>query len=233
PPAANRFYRELGGVVIHSHAHPAIVPAEVINPVRGRASQFGIDKIMDSNLLRLPLRTHLTPAILEVADHLLLLGVHRNHGVVAAQTPLYLPVQMLKLSVAVGVVGALLRLPVGLQTVAQFMQQIGHNLMADLMLHSFQFRGQLTHALAGPTERRLRIPARGGFQERLQIGLQRRILVAGSFASTALFADTSRYQRCGILQFSDALANYRPRDPDSFRNNRDAAFARGLALRSC
>ena len=72
---------------------------------------------------------------------------------------------MLKLSVAVGMVGAFLRLQVRLQAIAQFMQQIGYHLMTEFVAHSLQLGGQLTYALRSPAERCLRVASRGGFQQ--------------------------------------------------------------------
>jgi hypothetical protein len=119
---------------------------------------------MDSHQLRLAFGAQFTPAILEIADQFLLLGVYRDDWLVSSQTPFHLPVQVLKLSVTVRMLGPLVRFPVGLQAIAQLMQQVGDDLMADLMLHPLQLFAQLAHALAGPSQRRLRVTAGGGFQ---------------------------------------------------------------------
>ena len=61
-------------------------------------------------------------------------------------------VQVGKLGVAVRMPAALQRLPIGLQTVAQFMEQLRHDPMAGLVPLAPQFLRQLPHALAGPPQ---------------------------------------------------------------------------------
>src|SRR5271166_6692059 len=46
PPAANRVNGETGGIVIGANADPALVVADVVDPVRDRPPQFRIDKVM-------------------------------------------------------------------------------------------------------------------------------------------------------------------------------------------
>jgi hypothetical protein len=60
-------------------------------------------------------------------------------------------VDVLELLVAVGMAGPFQSLAVGLQAIAQFMQQLGHHAMTDLMAKPLEFFRQFTHALAGPT----------------------------------------------------------------------------------
>ena len=73
---------------------------------------------------RVALGAQLTPAVLELADELLLLGVDRDDRLSGLQTRLDDCVEIAELSVAVGVLGALLGLGVGLQAEAQAAQQI-------------------------------------------------------------------------------------------------------------
>jgi hypothetical protein len=56
--------------------------------------------------------------------------------------------------------GALQRLAVGLQAVAQAAQQLGDRLVTDLVALLAQRPGERPHALGRPQQRRLRIPAR-------------------------------------------------------------------------
>jgi hypothetical protein len=160
----------------------------------------------------------LLPVVFEIAHQLLLFGVHGDNRLAPSQAPLHLPVQMLKLSVAVGMIRPFFGLAVGLQAVAQRVQQIRHHLMTDPMLQPCQFGGQLADALARPPQRRFRIAPRSRFQQPLQIGLQRAILVHGLLPAATLAADATRSKRCGILQFGDTLADYGAGDAGRFGN---------------
>ncbi len=59
--------------------------------------------------------------VLKITHQLPFLRVYRDHRLPPAQTPFHLAVEMLKLSVSVGMLGSLLRFPVGLQTISQSM----------------------------------------------------------------------------------------------------------------
>ena len=61
----------------------------------------------------------LAPAVLEVPDELLLLGVDRDHRLTGADRRRSGRVDIAELGVAIGMRGALLGLAVGLQAVAQ------------------------------------------------------------------------------------------------------------------
>src|SRR5215212_3347448 len=67
----------------------------------------------------------LAPAVLKVAEQLLLLGVDRDHRLAVPERRRDRLVDVLELRVAVGMLAALARLGVGLQAVAQLAQQPG------------------------------------------------------------------------------------------------------------
>ncbi len=77
------------------------------------------------------------------------------------------------------------RLGVGLQTIAGFVQQIAHNMRAHLVSMLVQCLSELASAFARPPQRRDRIAARVRIDQRLKIGQQARIAVAGLLATTA------------------------------------------------
>src|SRR3989441_10697554 len=52
PPSADRIDRKAGGVMIGAHADPSDIVGDVIDAVWNGAAQFGIDKIMNSDLSR-------------------------------------------------------------------------------------------------------------------------------------------------------------------------------------
>src|SRR4030081_2112934 len=69
-------------------------------------------------------------------------------------------------------VTALACLAIGLQTVAQLMQQVRHFLPFDLKPPLLQFARQSPDTLTSPPQGRLRITACGGLYQRLQRGGQ-------------------------------------------------------------
>jgi hypothetical protein len=100
--------------------------------------------------LWLALGVPLTPGILEVPHQLLLLSVHRNHGLIALLELLGAPRNVLELRVAIRVLRALARLAIGLKAVAQALQHLADSLMAHRVTLALQLGGQRAHALAGP-----------------------------------------------------------------------------------
>ena len=78
-----------------------------------------------------PWRLPLPAAVLEIPDQFLLLRVHRDRRLAAAQEPPHAGVDVLELGVAVGMLAPFARLAVGLQAVARLVQQRGHGPWPD------------------------------------------------------------------------------------------------------
>ncbi len=64
PPAADRGDGERGGVVVGADRHPAGVAAHVVDAVGVGLAQLGVDEVVDFDLLRIPGRAPLGPAVL-------------------------------------------------------------------------------------------------------------------------------------------------------------------------
>ena len=62
-----------------THAHPAGVVSQVVHAVRNRLAEGLVQKVVDPNRLGLTARTPLPLRVLERADQLLFLRVHRHH----------------------------------------------------------------------------------------------------------------------------------------------------------
>ena len=90
-----------------------------------------------------PGRLPLPAAVGEVADQLLLLGVHADHRLPGGQMRLGLLVEVAELGIAVGVLGALQGLERALQPVALLAQQPPHGVVADRMALGGERLGQL------------------------------------------------------------------------------------------
>jgi hypothetical protein len=102
----------------------------------------------------------------------LLFGQSRGH----------LGVDMGELAIPVGMAVALLGFAVALQTVTRRVERFGHQRTAHLVALRLQRLGQPWHALAGPSQWRLRIPARPRFDHRFEIREQARVLGNRRFA---------------------------------------------------
>jgi hypothetical protein len=72
---------------------------------------------------------------------------------------------------------------VALQAVTRRVEQFAYQGAADLMAMLLRRLGQVSHALAGPPQRRCRIAPRRRFDQRLKIGGQGRVLEDRRLAS--------------------------------------------------
>ena len=84
PPPPNRVDRKLGGVMVDADADPAFIIGEVVDPIGDRFAELAVEKVMDADRDRLPVRPPFATAILEVADQFLLLGIDRDRRVARA-----------------------------------------------------------------------------------------------------------------------------------------------------
>lgn len=75
PPVANAIHRKFCGIMIDAHAHPPLVPPEVIDAMRGDFALFLILEIVRAHRLRLLLLVPLPAPILEIPDQFLFLEV--------------------------------------------------------------------------------------------------------------------------------------------------------------
>src|SRR5713226_5217324 len=130
---------------------------------------------MDPDLFRVSLRAIFAAIVTEISDQFLFLGVGRDHRLLLGQCCGHLGVDAGELRIPVGVAVALLGLAVGLQAVARRIEQFGHQGAAHLVALRLQRLRQPSHALAGPPQRRLRIPACRWFDQRLEIREQGRV----------------------------------------------------------
>ena len=183
---------------------------------------------MHPHLLRLALGPPRAAAVLEVADQLLLLGVHRDHRLARGQERFRRRVDVGELGVAIGVAAALARLAVALQAVAQVAQRLRDPLVTDPVPQLTQGHRQLAHALAGPAQRRLRGPARHRLHQPLQVVAHARVGLHDLPAPAARAADPPRRgtgDRPG--QLGDPQPDRRARQAGGAGHRGDAAPAEG------
>jgi len=132
--------------VICSHADPAGVVVNIINPVRHRTFQFGIDEVMNVDAFGAVFGPPFTARVLEIAHQFLLFRVHRNNRLAVFQKGCGARVDVLKLSIPVHMLIAFTGLAVRLQPVALSMQKLAYHRVADLMSFVRQLSAQLTQA---------------------------------------------------------------------------------------
>src|SRR5262245_28145953 len=216
--------------MINTHTYPAFVGGDVINPVRNPLAQMLVNKILAAHLDRLPLGMPFVPCIFEIPNQCLFLGVHRYHRLPALLKRPDLLVDMLELRLAIGMCAAFLGLPIGLQAVVQLVEQPSNGVVTHVVPLVHQRIGKVTGALAGPQQRRLRVPTDGSLQQRLQILEQGTITLRHTAPPSATTTDPVR--RGGLilldtwgapLHFSEPGSNGGAREPGGLSDCRDAA----------
>src|ERR1700678_1591132 len=150
PPSANGVDRKSGRVVICSHADPTGVVANIVNAVRHRAFQFGIDEVMDIDVFGAVLGPPFTARILEIAHQFLLFCIHRNNRLAVFQEGCGARVDVLKLRVSIHMLVAFAGFAVRLQAIARLLQKLAHQGVADLMSFVRQLFAQLAQTARSP-----------------------------------------------------------------------------------
>src|SRR5271165_5331767 len=218
--------------MIDPHADPSGVGCQIVYPVRRSAPQFRYQEIVHANLFRIPLRAPLPPSILEIPQQFLLLGVNRYHRLAGGDVAPDFAIDVLELRIAVRVRVSFLGLPVGLQAVIQFMQQLRDHRIAHPMSHLVEILGQLADAVACPAQTGFWVAPRGRFHQFLQIRHQSRILLFSLFTPTPRAAYPPHRMRWSLRQFLQTLADYLARDTSGTGYHGDTTRSPRLALRS-
>jgi hypothetical protein len=97
-----------------------------------------------------PFGRHSRPAILEIADQFLLLGINEDGGLSCRKCDLHTLVDVGELCIAIRVVAALAGLAIGLQTIAKRTQQLADHAVTDLMAKLTQSGRDVAQALRRP-----------------------------------------------------------------------------------
>ncbi len=160
PPAAQRRRGERGGVVIRADRDPSGIGAEIVDAIRDRLADRVGGEIVHVDPLRVALRPPLGAAVGELADLLLLLGVHRDDWLAGVQVLARRARDVAELGVPVRVLPALGDLGVALQAVALGLQQPGRRRRRAPVPGRGQRVRQVPGRQARPAQRRLRIPPR-------------------------------------------------------------------------
>jgi len=165
---------------------------------------------VDPDELGIALGPQLPARVLERADELLLLGVDADHGLAQGELQLDRGVEMGELGVAVGVARALERLAVGLEAVAQLVEQLADQPVTDHVPTLLQLGGQVAHAPRRPAQGALGIAPGRGLDERLEVGHKRRVTLDGALSAATRPADTAP-RRSRLAQLPDPAPDRGPR----------------------
>jgi len=84
PPATDALDRERRGIPINADIDPALVGGNVVDPIGRRLPQPLDFKVVDQHWLGITLAAQLATSVLEVADQLFFLGIHRDRRFAAA-----------------------------------------------------------------------------------------------------------------------------------------------------
>ena len=125
-------------------------------------------EIVDAHLLRPAGRLPFSPAIPEIPDQFLLLGVDRDDRLLMLQETIRRGIEVLKLRVAIEVRRAFMALPRRLQAIAQIVEEPAHCRRADAPSLLRQRGRQFRATLAGPPQGRHRVAAGQRIDQRLQ-----------------------------------------------------------------
>src|SRR6202011_5823398 len=233
PPLADAIDGERGRVMVDADTHPTTIGGEVVDPVRHRTAKLLDQEVMDPDIFRVALGAIFTAVVAEIPDQFLFLGVDGDHRLLFSQSGGYLAVDIAELRIPVGVAVALRSLAVALQTVTCLIEQVADQGAADFVTLRLQRLRQTAHALAGPPQRRFRIPAGRRLDQGFEIGEQRRIL--GNRRLAPRSRPPNPFRRLILRQFLQAPPDRAWRNPSRHRDRRDptipAANASAAATR--
>src|SRR5512142_2134659 len=229
PPLADALDGEAGRVVINADVDPPPGPAHVVDPVGDRLADAGIGEVMDVALLRIALRLPFPAAVGVLPDQFLLLGVYRDDRLFLGEIPPADRVDVTELAIAVGVLLALQGLGHRLEAVAQVVEQLTDDAMADGEALPVQGLGQLAGTLAGPPQRGHRVAAGLGSDQGLQGIEDRRGLLANLLATAPRAADTTPGVGWGG-EFLQRLLDRGVRESGGPADTPDAAVAQAAGL---
>ena len=205
----------------------------VVHPVgKGFAARRARNhEVVDPDTLRGLRGAPRAAAVLEGADQLLLLGIHRDRRLLAALRRTHPPRDVAELRVAVGMLPAFARLDVALQAVAEIVQEGGDDHMTHVMAECFQRHGQRPRAQARPAQGRIGIARRRRLDQRLHIAPQRRVVIRRTLPASTGTARSLRAQRLLLRQFPQAAPNRRLGDPGRSRHHPRPAAPQRVGFR--
>lgn len=202
-----------------------MIGGDIVNPVGSDLAQLRDLEVVHADHLRVLPRTQLATGILEVANQLLLLGIHRDRRLAGGDRRLHRRIDVRELLIAVRMLAPLARLTVGLTAVLQIPRQVRYHPLTGLEALRGQRLDQVTQAAADPAQRRLGIAADGIVDQRLQRCRQARLMRHCALAPAARTTHTASYLVATPAQVLDAAIDRAARKPGRLRRRRNPAIA--------
>ena len=181
--------------MVNPHADPTFVVDHIVDAIRNRFAQLPVFEVMDANLFGVSPRSPFAPTVGKIPDQFLLFRVHRDNRLALSLKELNLLVNLLKLSVAIGMLFSFARFTIGLQAISRFVQQLGNRARPDGMIFLRQFLGQAIRTLTCPPQWRLRIASRHRLDQGFQCIDQIRIVVGCTPPSTTRASNPLGFRR--------------------------------------
>ena len=122
---------------------------------------------------------------------------------------------MSKLGIPVGVILALLQLPIALQAVVLIVEELPNSYIADRMMLPREFGGERPGAFADPSQGRFRIATGAAVNQVIQRCRQRGIRYSEVFASRTRATNAPCHRGVSRLDFTYTLGNGFPRQTTS------------------
>src|SRR5918993_1461896 len=129
--------------MVNPDTHPAGIAPHVVDAVGDRLAQLGVGEVVHVDPFRLARRLPFDPGVGELADQFLFFGVHADDRLPGGQVGGGLVVDVTKLGITVGVLGAFQGLAGPLQRVPLSAQQPRHGRAADAVSASASWRVDL------------------------------------------------------------------------------------------
>jgi hypothetical protein len=230
PPGADRVRGELGGVGADANADPPLVQRDVVDPIRGSLPARVGGEVVRVDLDRLPLGRPFSPVVLELADQLPLLRIHRYDRLLGGQRGGDGVVDVVKLRVAIGMLGPLPGLAVALHREPHPVQQPQHRPIDDLMTQPAQITREPRRALGRPAHRHpLRIADSDRLKQAIQRLLHPRITLEHRRPARARSTDPPGLPLLTSIQAPQPPADRRLRHPSHSAHRRKATTDRASA----
>jgi len=195
PPVANRLDGKRRRVVIDPNADPAFIGSQVIDAVRDRVTRLRVFKIVNAHVDRVAFGSPTTPFLLEIPNQFSLFRIDRDDWLPTFLKGPNLFIDVLKLGIAIRVVGSFSRLPIGLQAIVHLMQKLSHGLMADGMPLVVQFLSQLAATFRRPFQGRLGVATGRGVEQLFQVAPQARIRLGQRFTTCSWLSHVLEFFR--------------------------------------
>ncbi len=227
PPPTNGRHSKSPCVTVCADINEARVAAEVVNAIGIGTGNRWTRKVMAIHFDRRLRRMPATAFVFAISNQFLLFRIHGNDGLSRFQCLRHGSIDVAKLGISIRMILAFFHLSVALQAVVRLMQQVRDRLVADTVPFCFEFTGQQSCALAGPSKRRFWITTRQRFDKRLQLPQQFWVTDRCFFSSRAGSTYSSGRNRAPVGNFVNALMNCLARQTTPTMNARYAPISQG------